>query len=83
MFAPSLRCESWRGILSLVDSTFSGVDSTKSGADSAKGGADSAKGGWIERRMGGLNDEQEGQGKREENGRVGYKKRWPKPPWKV
>ncbi len=62
MFAPSLRCESWRGILSPVDST---------------------KGGWIERRMGGLNDEQEGQGKREENGGVGYKKRWPKPPWKV
>ena len=25
--------------------------------------------------MGGLNDEQEGQGKREENGRVGYKKK--------
>ena len=47
MFVTSLRCESWRGILSPVDST---------------------KGGRIERRMGGLNDEQEGQGKREENG---------------
>ena len=82
MFAPSLRCESWRGILSPVDSTYSGVDrtksgvdSTKSGADSAKSGVDSTKGGRIERRMGGLNDEQEGQGKREESGGVGYKKK--------
>jgi len=33
--------------------------------------------------MGGLNDEQEGQGKREENGGGGDKKRGPKPPWKV
>ena len=38
MFAPSLRCESWRGILSLVDSTYSGVDRTKSGVDSTKSG---------------------------------------------
>ena len=62
MFAPSLRCESWRGILSLVDSTYSGVDRTKSGVDSAKSGRiaqraagwyegreDRTKNGWTER----------------------------------
>lgn len=57
MFAPSLRCESWRGILSLVDSTYSGVDRTKSGVDSTKSGADSIKSGWRAQRAGGQNEE--------------------------
>ena len=56
MFAPSLRCESWRGILSLVDSTYSGVDRTKSGVDSTKGGRIAPRAGgqneeWVDRTM--------------------------------
>ena len=41
----------------------------------AQRAVDSAKDGRTERRMGGQYDEQEGQGKREENGGVGYKKK--------
>ena len=67
MFVPSLRCESWRGFLSPVDSTKSGWIAQRA--------VDGAKGRRTERRMGGQNDEQKGQGKREENGGVGYKKK--------
>ena len=67
MFVPSLRCESWRGFLSPVDSTKSGWIAPRA--------VDGTKGRRTERRMGGQNDEQEGQGKREENGGVGYKKK--------